>query len=48
MPSYDPQPACGRNQSIDARIQSDLAAGRLDNAIARAPDAKRTLACSLL
>jgi len=31
LDQYDPQP-------IDARIQSDLAAGRLDNAIGRALD----------
>jgi hypothetical protein len=31
LDQYDPQP-------IDARLQSDLAAGRLDNAIARALD----------
>ncbi len=31
LDEYDPQP-------IDARIQNDLAAGRLDNAIARALD----------
>jgi hypothetical protein len=31
LDQYDPQP-------IDARIQTDLAAGRLDNAIARALD----------
>ena len=31
LDEYDPQP-------IDARLQADLAAGRLDNAIARALD----------
>lgn len=31
LDQYDPQP-------IDARLQNDLAAGRLDNAIARALD----------
>ncbi len=31
LDQYDPQP-------IDARLQTDLAAGRLDNAIARALD----------
>jgi hypothetical protein len=34
LDQYDPQP-------IDARLQKDLGAGRLDNAIARALDGEK-------